>query len=111
LSDTLSDNVSPIGIPYGEAMRIVNDAYEEGQEITVSLRNAELHFFSKKNGTKCMTYHSTYMNFAIYDYVLTWVGPRKGRNKTNAILIKPKNIRNNQSITIFVKRNRTENDE
>ena len=80
-----------LGLTYGQAMQIKEDAH-----------GAEFHFFQKKNGMKCMTYHSQYMNFAIYDYVLTWVGPRKKKGN-HAILIRPKDAHNNQKITLFIR--------
>ena len=91
-----------LGLTYGQAMQIKEDAYELGIDTVISVHGAEFHFFQKKNGMKCMTYHSQYMNFAIYDYVLTWVGPRKKKGN-HAILIRPKDAHNNQKITLFIR--------
>ncbi len=94
--------LSPVGITYGQAMQIKEEAYELGIDTVIAVHGAEFHFFEKKDGTKCMTYHSAYMNFAIYDYELSWVGPSKKKGN-HAILIRPKNVHNNQKITIFIR--------
>ena len=39
-----------LGLTYGQAMQIKEDAYELGIDTVISVHGAEFHFFQKKNG-------------------------------------------------------------
>ena len=65
-----------LGLTYGQAMQIKEDAYELGIDTVISVRGAEFHFFQKKNGMKCfirkaicftptLTFGTNLMTFAL----------------------------------------------
>lgn len=89
---------SIVGITKGQFDDIVF-AYDTGIERIIALDGADLHLFTKHNGTKCLTVHTPYFSLAIFDYLLQVVCKDK---KKRIIRIQPKNVHNNQTLTIYL---------
>lgn len=74
-------------------------AYDTGIERLIVLEGMDLHFFTKKNDVRCLTIHTKYFTYAIYDYNLCVVCKEK---KRRLIKITPKGENTNQGLTIYL---------
>ena len=89
---------SPIGVPEGQFNDIIF-AYETGIERTIVLKSMDIHLFTKPNDVRCITVHTLYFSYALFDYNLQVVCKKK---KQRMIRITPKDVHNNQALCIYL---------
>ena len=92
-----------VGITSGQFDEIVF-AYDTGIERVIALKGADLHLYTKPNGRKCITVHTPYFSFAIFDYHLQVVGDGK---KRKMIKIFPNGEHHNESLNIYLRTRKT----
>lgn len=88
---------SPIGVTEGQFNDIVF-AYETGIERTIVLKGMDIHLFTKPGEIRCITVHTVYFSYALFDYNLQVVSKKKHR----MIRITPKDVHNNQALCIYL---------
>lgn len=86
-----------VGITEGQMNEIIF-AYDTGIERIITLPGADIHLFTKLRGTKCITVHTPFFSFAIYDYHLVVVGRKNGK----LLKIYPNGKNTNESLNIYV---------
>ena len=87
-----------VGVTEGQFEEIVF-AYDSGIERIIALKGVDFHLYTKPSGLRCITVHTPYFSFAIFDYHLLVVG--KGK-KRKMIKIYPNGVNNNECLNIYI---------
>lgn len=86
-----------VGITEGQMEEIIF-AYDTGIERIITMHGADIHLFTKPRGTKCITVHTPFFSFAIFDYHLQVIGKKKSK----LLKIYPSGKNTNECLNIYV---------